>query len=77
MTLDDYKLTISFLEHVEALTKAACDVKDGKYLVSKTQLISYLENRIKEENARNKLYQDDVLCKKLETFYAATMDLIK
>lgn len=77
MQLTDYKLVITFLEHCEALIEAACNARDGKFDASKDQLMVYLENKIKEEDAKNKLYQDDVLCKKLKTFYAAASDLIK
>lgn len=77
MKLDDYKLTVSFLEHTEALIKSACDARDGKYSEVKAQLIVYLETSIKEEDARNKLYQDDALNKRLKDFYNATLDLIK
>lgn len=77
MQLIDYKLVITFLEHCEALVEAACDVKDRKFDASKEQLVAYLENKIKEEDAKNKLYRDDALCNKLKTFYTATMDLIK
>lgn len=77
MKLIDYKLIIAFLESFEALIKYACDAKDGVFDTAKSQLVSYLENKIKEEEERLKLYKDEVFYKKLVTFYNATLDLVK
>ena len=77
MKLTDYKLSVSFLENFEAMIKHFCDAKDGKFAAAKANLIVYLEEAVKNEEQLVKLYQDETLRKKLVTFYAATLDLIK
>lgn len=77
MKLIDYKLIIAFLENFEALIKYACDAKDGAFETAKAQLISYLENKVKDEEERLKLYKDEIFYKKLINFYNATLDLVK
>jgi hypothetical protein len=77
MKLNDHQLIVSFLQPIRSLAELTCDVKDGKFDVCKEQLIACLNDEIKEENVRFKLYQDEALQKKLIAFYTACIDLLK